>query len=94
MTVDYIFLLFIDMLLLFSMEYTPLRKSNNIIKDYFIDTTSNFKSKVTNNHHIIHRGGGNNDNKYLYRISYSSFVGYRIIMFLHIEVVNLNYIAL
>ena len=93
MTVDYIFLLFIDMLLLFSMEYTPLRKSNNIIKDYFIDTTSNFKSKVTNNHHIIHRGG-NNDNKYLYRISYSSFVGYRIIMFLHIEVVNFNYIAL
>ena len=57
MTVGNIFLLCIGMLLLFSLEYKPLRKSNNIIKDYFIDTTSNFKSKVTNNHHITHRGG-------------------------------------
>ena len=82
------------MLFLFSLEYKPLRKSNNIIKDYFIDTTSNFKSEVTNNHHITHRGGSNNDNKYLYRISYSSFVGYRIIIYIHIEVVNFNYIVL
>ena len=57
MTVGNIFLLCIGMLFLFSLEYKPLRKSNNIIKDYFIDTTSNFKSKVTNNHHITHRGG-------------------------------------
>ncbi len=57
MTVGNIFLLCIGMLLLFSLEYKPLRKSNNIIKDYFIDTTSNFKSEVTNNHHITHRGG-------------------------------------
>ena len=57
MTVGNIFLLCIGMLFLFSLEYKPLRKSNNIIKDYFIGTTSNFKSKVTNNHHITHRGG-------------------------------------
>ena len=56
MTVGNIFLLCIGMLLLFSLEYKSLRKSNNIIKDYFIDTTSNFKSEVTNNHHITHRG--------------------------------------
>ena len=57
MTVGNIFLLCIGMLFLFSLEYKPLRKSNNIIKDYFINTTSNFKSKVTNNHPITHRGG-------------------------------------
>ena len=82
------------MLLLFSKAFTPVRKGNNINKDYFIGTTSNSKAEVVNNHHITHKGGGNNHNKYLYRISYSSFVGYRIIVYLNVEVVNFNYTAL
>ena len=57
MTVGNFFLLCIGMLLLFSLEYKPLRKGNNIIKDYFIGTTSNSKAEVVNNHHITHRGG-------------------------------------
>ena len=57
MTVGNIFLLCIGMLLLFSLEYKPFRKSNNIIKDYFIDIPSNFKSEIVNNHHLTRWGG-------------------------------------
>ena len=57
MTVGNFFLLCIGVLLLFSKVFTPLRKGNNIIKDYFIGTTYNSKTEVVNNHHITHWGG-------------------------------------
>lgn len=57
MTVGNIFLLCIGMLLLFSKAFTPVRKGNNINKDYLIGTTSNSKAEVVNSHPITHRGG-------------------------------------